>query len=96
MALEQLREKLMARVGDRPLVELVLSTAPNKLTCKGAVSRCYSPSKSSDLTLVLCGSIFSSANIFSSSEWSLSEHGTKSSSFLSLLDIFLVSATLGL
>lgn len=39
MAQEQLREKLMARVSDRPLVDLVLSTAPNKLTSKGAVFR---------------------------------------------------------
>ena len=45
VAQEQLREKLMARVGDRPLVELVLSTAPNKLTCRGTVSRYCPPSK---------------------------------------------------
>ena len=57
VALEQLREKLMARVGDRPLVELVLSTAPNKLTCKGAVSRHGPLNNLSDLSLVLCGSI---------------------------------------
>ena len=39
VAQEQLREKLMARVSDRPLVDLVLSTAPNKLTSKGAIYR---------------------------------------------------------
>ena len=39
VAKEQLREKLMARVGDRPLVEVVLSTAPNKLTSQGTVFR---------------------------------------------------------
>ena len=39
VAKEQLREKLMARVCDRPLVEVVLSTAPNKLTSQGTVFR---------------------------------------------------------
>ena len=39
IAREQLREKLLPRLNDRPLTEFVLSTAPNKLTDRGAVFR---------------------------------------------------------
>ena len=39
IAKDQLREKLLPRLSDRPLTEFVLSTAPNKLTDRGAVFR---------------------------------------------------------
>jgi len=39
VAKERLREKLMPRVGDRPLVDFVLNIVPNKVTSKGHVLR---------------------------------------------------------
>ena len=39
IAKNQLRGKLLPRLNDRPLTEFVLSTAPNKLTERGAVFR---------------------------------------------------------
>ena len=39
VARSKLREKLMPRVEDSPLVEFVLNIAPNKLTGSGAVLR---------------------------------------------------------
>lgn len=39
VAKEQLREKLMPRVGDRPLLDFVLNIVPNKVTSKGPVLR---------------------------------------------------------
>ena len=39
LAKDRLREKLLPRLNDRPLTEFVLSTAPNKITDRGAVFR---------------------------------------------------------
>lgn len=39
VAKERLREKLMPRVSDRPLVDFVLNIVPNKVTSKGPVLR---------------------------------------------------------
>lgn len=39
VAKERLREKMLPRINDRPLVEFVLSVAPNKVTDRGVVFR---------------------------------------------------------
>ncbi len=43
VARSKLREKLLPRLEDRPLVEFVLNIAPNKLTSRGAVFRWVVP-----------------------------------------------------